>query len=259
MQRYKCIVSYDGTGFAGYQVQPGKRTVQGEIESALKKLHKGEGVKITASGRTDAGVHAKGQVIHFDSSLSIPPERWPQALNSMFGGEIAILSAEKVSPDFHARFDAAGKEYRYVLYLGKHKNPFNRNYAYHYPYPLDIAKMEEAARHLTGTHDFSSFCASNTDVADKVRTITCISFKKEADNLVIRFRGNGFLYNMVRILTGTLIEVGTGGREAADIPGLIGARDRTLAGKTAPAHGLYLWEVFYEDSIEKCKATKPGV
>ncbi|RDU34941.1 tRNA pseudouridine(38-40) synthase TruA [Neobacillus piezotolerans] len=259
MQRYKCIVSYDGTGFAGYQVQPGKRTVQGEIEAVLKKIHKGEAVKITASGRTDAGVHAKGQVIHFDSSLPIPPDRWPQALNSMLGGEIAILSVEKVTPSFHARFDAAGKEYRYILYLGKQKNPFNRNYAYHYPFPLDMAKMEEAARHLIGTYDFSSFCASNTEVADKVRTITGICFKKEDDCLVLSFRGNGFLYNMVRILTGTLIEVGTGAREPADIPALVSARDRRLAGKTAPAHGLYLWEVFYEDSGEESKTTKPGV
>ncbi|WP_316572555.1 tRNA pseudouridine(38-40) synthase TruA [Neobacillus sp. YIM B06451] len=259
MQRYKCVVSYDGTGFAGYQVQPGKRTVQGEIEAVLAKIHKGEAVKVTASGRTDSGVHAKGQVIHFDSPLSIPPERWPAALNSMLGGEIVILLAERVKPDFHARFDAIGKEYRYVLYLGKNKNPFNRNYAYHYPYPLNLAKMEEAARHLTGRYDFSSFCASNTEVADKVRTITDISLKKEDECLVLGFKGNGFLYNMVRILTGTLIEVGSGAREAAAIPSLIAARDRTLAGKTAPAHGLYLWEVFYEDWVQKSKTTKPGV
>ncbi|WP_059174151.1 tRNA pseudouridine(38-40) synthase TruA [Bacillus sp. FJAT-27445] len=247
MQRYKCIVSYDGTGFAGYQVQPGKRTVQGEIEAALAKIHKGEEVKVTASGRTDSGVHAKGQVIHFDSPLPIPTDRWPVALNSLLGGEIVILSVKKVSQGFHARFDAAAKEYRYVLYLGRHKNPFKRNYASHYPYPLDIGKMEEAARHLCGTHDFTSFCASNTEVVDKVRTINEISFKKEDDCLVLVFKGNGFLYNMVRILTGTLIEVGSGAREPEGIPGLIEARDRTLSGKTAPANGLYLWKVLYED------------
>lgn len=251
MQRYKCIISYDGTGFAGYQVQPGKRTVQSELEAALAKLHKGTQVKVTASGRTDSGVHAKGQVIHFDSPLSIPEERWPIALNSMLSGEISILSVEQASSSFHARFDAAGKEYRYVLYLGKNRNPFMRHYAFHYPYPLDLKAMEEACGFLSGTHDFSSFCASGTEMVDKVRTIKEISFVKKEETLEMRFKGTGFLYNMVRILTGTLIEVGTGARKAGDIPRLILARDRTLAGKTAPAHGLYLWEVFYGDTEKK--------
>lgn len=251
MQRYKCIISYDGTGFAGYQVQPGKRTVQGELEAVLARLHKGDQVKVTASGRTDSGVHAKGQVIHFDSPLSIPEERWPIALNSMLSGEISILSVEKANSGFHARFDAAGKEYRYVLYLGKNRNPFLRDYAFHYPYPLDLKAMEEAAGYLSGTHDFSSFCASGTEVINKVRTIEEISFAKKEETLELRFRGTGFLYNMVRILTGTLIEVGTGARKAGEIPGLILAKDRTIAGKTAPAHGLYLWEVFYGDTEKK--------
>ncbi|ALC88372.1 tRNA pseudouridine synthase A [Bacillus sp. FJAT-18017] len=245
MQRYKCIISYDGTGFAGYQVQPGKRTVQGELEAALTKLHKGENVKVTASGRTDAGVHAKGQVIHFDSPLSIPEKRWPVALNSLLGGEIVVLSATKSASGFHARFDAKGKEYRYFLHLGEHKDPFIRNLAYHYPYSLNIDAMKEAAFHLCGTHDYSSFCASNTDVKDKVRTVSRITFSKEEDRLVMVFSGNGFLYNMVRILTGTLLEVGTGTRKPGDMKELLEARDRTRAGRTAPSHGLYLWKVHY--------------
>ncbi|RHW33932.1 tRNA pseudouridine(38-40) synthase TruA [Neobacillus notoginsengisoli] len=248
MQRYKCILSYDGKGFAGYQVQPGKRTVQGELEAALAKLHKGTAVNVTASGRTDSGVHAKGQVIHFDSPLSIPVDRWPVALNSMISGEISILTVEKADPGFHARFDAVGKEYRYLLYFGKHRDPFKRNYAFHFPYSLDLKAMEDAAGHLSGTHDFSSFCASGTEVIDKVRTIEEISFAKKEDGLVLTFKGNGFLYNMVRILTGTLLEVGRGERHSGDMPALLEARDRKLAGKTAPAHGLYLWEVFYGDN-----------
>ncbi|OCA80990.1 tRNA pseudouridine(38,39,40) synthase TruA [Bacillus sp. FJAT-27225] len=245
MQRYKCIISYDGTGFAGYQVQPGKRTVQGELEAALSKLHKGEHVKVTASGRTDAGVHAKGQVIHFDSPLSIPEDRWAVALNSLLGGEIAVLSVKKAAHGFHARFDTIGKEYRYVLHLGRQRDPFSRNYAYHFSYPLDIEVMKAGARQLCGTHDFSSFCASNTDVKDKVRTVTDIGFSEEEEKLVISFKGNGFLYNMVRIMTGTLLEVGTGARKPEEMKSLIMDRDRTQAGKTAPAHGLYLWEVYY--------------
>ncbi len=245
MQRYKCIVSYDGTGFFGYQVQPNKRTVQSELEAALLKLHKGKEVKVTASGRTDAGVHAKGQVIHFDSDLLIPEERWPIALNSLLPDDISVLSAEKAEESFHARYDAAGKEYRYFLYLSKKRDPFLRNYAFQYPYPLDVGLMKEASQLLLGTHDFTSFCSAKTEMEDKVRTIREITIHQEEDSLVFQFIGNGFLYNMVRILVGTLLEVGNGERKAEEIPELLLKRDRRLAGKTAPAHGLYLWQVFY--------------
>lgn len=245
MQRYKCIISYDGTNFSGYQIQPNKRTVQSVFEAVLAKLHKGTEVKVHASGRTDAGVHAKGQVIHFDSPLSIPSDRWPVALNSLLPEDLSVLSVEKAEEDFHARFAAAGKEYRYFLHLSRTRDPFLRNYAYHYIYPLNIEAMKEASSYLIGTHDFTSFCSARSEVEDKVRTIKEIHFSKENDLLTLQFTGNGFLYNMVRILTGTLLEVGSGSRQPGDMAELLLKKDRALAGKTAPAHGLYLWQVFY--------------
>lgn len=245
MNRYKCIISYDGSGFSGYQVQPNKRTVQSQIEAVLAKIHKGSHVKISASGRTDAGVHAKGQVIHFDSPLSLPEEKWELALSSMLPDDISVLSVEAVDSSFHARFNAIGKEYRYFLYQSAKRDPFQRNYAYHYPYPLNLAAMKEACTYLLGTHDFSSFCSARTEVEDKVRTIEAIEILQEEKRLCFRFVGNGFLYNMVRILVGTLIEVGSGKRRSEDIVEILEKKDRRFAGKTAPGQGLYLWKVDY--------------
>lgn len=245
MQRYKCVISYDGTGFSGFQIQPNKRTVQGVLEQALMKIHKGLQVKITGSGRTDAFVHAKGQVIHFDTPLSIPENRWAIALNSLLPNDLSILSAEKAGTHFHARFDTAGKEYRYYLYLSDERNPFLRHYAYQYPYTLNLEAMKEASQYLLGTHDFTSFCSAKTEVVDKVRTIKKIDFLIENQFLVIKFVGNGFLYNMVRILVGTLLEVGSGARKPEDLVKILEKKDRGFAGKTAPAHGLYLWKVYY--------------
>lgn len=246
MQRYKCVIAYDGTAFSGYQIQPNKRTVQEEIEMVLAKLHKGNMVKISASGRTDAGVHARGQVIHFDSPLSIPLEKWPVALNTLLPDDISVLEVEQENEDFHARFHAVGKEYRYELNTAKHRDPFNRHFAYHYPHSLNIDAMQEAAKALLGTHDFTSFCSAKTEVEDRVRTITKIDILEGDSKLTFRFRGNGFLYNMVRILVGTLLEVGAGMRPASSMQELLDQKDRRFAGKTAPAHGLYLWQVFYD-------------
>ncbi|MBB6447562.1 tRNA pseudouridine(38-40) synthase TruA [Bacillus benzoevorans] len=245
MQRYKCTVCYDGTLFSGYQVQPGKRTVQSEIEAALKRLHKGNDVKITASGRTDAGVHAKGQVIHFDSSLFIPEDSWVKALQANLPDDIVIRRVERAESDFHARFDAVGKEYRYFVRLAQEKDPFTRHYQFHFTYPLNVERMRETASYLIGTHDFTSFCSAKSEVVDRVRTISEIELIEEEELLLFRFSGNGFLYNMVRILTGTLLEVGRGLRNPEEIPQILNGKDRQLAGKTAPAHGLYLWKVFY--------------
>ncbi|SHS94393.1 tRNA pseudouridine synthase A [Mycobacteroides abscessus subsp. abscessus] len=246
MKRYKCKISYDGTAFHGYQVQPNKRTVQSELEAALTKLHKGREVKVTASGRTDAGVHAKGQVIHFDSDLSIPLSRWQLALHGALPSEIAILEVEEVTLDFHSRFDAIGKEYRYFVDNRKIRDPFQRNYSYHFPYQLDLDRIKEACTHFIGEYDFTSFCSAKTEVVDRVRTIYDLDILSEGEQLVFRFRGNGFLYNMVRIIVGTLIQVGNGEIRPDSIPGILEKRDRTFAGKTAPSQGLYLWEVFYE-------------
>lgn len=244
MQRMKCIISYDGTLFSGYQVQVDKRTVQSELESILEKMHK-KPVKVVASGRTDAGVHALGQVIHFDTHLDIPADRWVQALNAMLPKDIAVLSAEPVRENFHARYDAKGKTYKYEIQLSKIRNPLMRHYAYHYPYSIDKVRIEKAITYAIGTHDFSSFCAANTDVKDKVRTIHSIECEIAGDLLTLTYTGNGFLYNMVRILTGTLIEIGTGRREPEEMEQIIAACDRSKAGKTAPPQGLYLQKVYY--------------
>ncbi|WLR55004.1 tRNA pseudouridine(38-40) synthase TruA [Mesobacillus subterraneus] len=247
MPRIKCTISYDGTGFSGYQVQPGKRTVQGELEKTLERLNKGTSIRVNASGRTDAGVHARGQVIHFDTTLEIEPARWLKALNSLLPDEIAVLSVDIAESDFHARFDAVGKEYRYFLLLSKHRNPFQRNYAYQFQYELDLEAMREASKQLLGTHDFTSFCSARTEVEDRVRTLKEIDFYEENGLLVLRFVGDGFLYNMVRILVGTLLEVGAGRRAPNSMLQLLEDMDRTRAGKTAPGHGLYLWKVFYNE------------
>ncbi len=245
MPRIKCTVAYDGTAFHGYQVQPNKRTVQSVIEQALSRIHKGAAVKVVASGRTDAGVHAVGQVLHFDTNITIPIEKWPIVLNSQLTEEITIQHAEQVAEDFHARFSVRGKEYRYRIYFDKVRNPFLRNYAHFSPQSLNIDKMREAALLLEGEHDFTSFCSAKTEVVDKVREIYRVEILEEDKELTISFRGNGFLYNMVRIMVGTLLEVGTEKLLPKDIKTILESKNRSAAGKTAPAHGLYLWRVDY--------------
>jgi len=243
--RLKCIVAYDGTDFAGYQVQPGKRTVQDEIERVLTRMHKQE-IKVVASGRTDAGVHAKGQVIHFDSNLQMAEWQWKKGLNALLPDDIHVLHVAPVVANFHARYDAVKKEYRYLLHVNSDPNPFTRNYIVHFPKDLDLATMQMAAAELTGRYDFTSFCATNTRVQDKVREIEKVAITQEDDGVIqFSFVGDGFLYNMVRIIVGTLLEVGTGKRKATEMKEILQAKDRNVAGKTAPAHGLYLWTVWY--------------
>lgn len=246
MTRIKAIISYDGTQFAGYQVQPGKRTVQLEIEKVLSKMHKGADVKITASGRTDARVHATGQTIHFDTSLVIPSDNYMKALNVQLPRDIRVLQLEQVADNFHARFDAVGKRYRYIWDCRTVQSPFRRQYAVETNgIKPNVAAMSEAAMAIVGQHDFSCFCAANTSVVDKVRTVSALDFEWHQDELHMTITGDGFLYNMVRIIAGTLWEVGIGRRESASVVQTIASQDRNQAGKTAPAHGLYLEEVFY--------------
>jgi len=247
MNRIKCIIAYDGTLFNGYQVQPNQRTVQTDIENVLTRMHKGKPIRIHASGRTDTGVHAVGQVIHFDSEYTLEAEKWKKALNAQLPKDIYIKSVELVEPDFHARFDVVQKEYRYVIWNEKDEDVFSRSQHYFFPFELNIEKMQEALQLLMGTHDFSSFCASNTDIKDKVRTIYKGTITKENNGIVIALVGNGFLYNMVRIIVGTLIEVGQGKREIISLKNALTACDRGTAGKTAPANGLFLWKVDYNN------------
>ncbi|AST94076.1 MULTISPECIES: tRNA pseudouridine(38-40) synthase TruA [Sutcliffiella] len=248
MKRLKSTIAYDGTNFEGYQIQPNGRTVQGELQSALNQLHKGSKVKVYASGRTDAGVHAAGQVIHFDTNLHIPPEKWPYAMHTKLPADIRILSVEEVPSSFHARFSVVQKEYRYKVWIGERQDVFQRHYTYFYPFKLNIASMEVAKQYLIGTHDFTSFCSSKTEIEDKVRTIYELDIYEEENVLVFRVVGNGFLYNMVRIIVGTLLDVGRGKINANNLTTILKEGNREQAGKTAPAHGLYLWNVVYNDN-----------
>ncbi|WP_088816191.1 MULTISPECIES: tRNA pseudouridine(38-40) synthase TruA [Listeria] len=248
MTRYKAVIAYDGSDFSGYQVQPNGRTVQEEIEKALKKMHKGNFGRIVASGRTDTGVHATGQVIHFDSPLQIEPEKFRIALQTGTPRDISFLSVEKVSDDFHARFDVTGKEYRYVIDRSKIFNPFKRDFALHFPYALDLEKMGSVAKLLIGEHDFTSFCSARAEQESKVRTIYHIEIVEvDETTLMISYQGSGFLYNMVRILTGVLLDAGQGKLSEADILRAFNAKSReALRSKTAPPEGLYLHTVFYD-------------
>ncbi|MCO7176783.1 tRNA pseudouridine(38-40) synthase TruA [Sporolactobacillus kofuensis] len=246
MTKIKCTVAYDGSGFHGYQVQPGKRTVQREIQAALARMHHGQTVKIAASGRTDAGVHAFGQVFHFDTPLHLPEERWPMALNSLLPEDIYIREAEEVPDAFHARYAVKMKEYRYRLLTRTEPDLFRRTYTTHIKQPLDLALMNRAAEAIVGTHNFSCFCAANTDVKDKVRTVYHLSIQPENnDETVIRIVGSGFLYQMVRIITGTLLDVGTHKMAAEHVSEIIAGQDRQAASATAPPQGLTLWKVTY--------------
>ncbi|RHW36280.1 tRNA pseudouridine(38-40) synthase TruA [Lysinibacillus yapensis] len=246
MRRLKATISYDGTLFAGYQVQPGERTVQLEIENVLTKMHKGNQVKITASGRTDAKVHATGQVIHFDTSLEIPVERYKKALNVQLPRDIRVLEVEEADSEFHARYSVSGKRYRYIWNCEEQQSPFRRHYTVETNgIKPDLEKMQTAAQFIIGTHDFSCFCAANTSVVDKVRTVNALNFSWHDEELHMTIEGNGFLYNMVRIIAGTLWEVGIGKKDSNELQLIIASMDRGKAGKTAPAHGLYLEKVFY--------------
>lgn len=247
MKRVKCTISYDGTHFSGYQIQPNQRTVQGLLEDTLSDIHKGERIRVTASGRTDAGVHAQGQMFHFDTPLSIPEEKWPVVLNTRLPDEVTIKEAAFVSDDFHARFSVKRKEYRYRVHTAESRSPFHRNFALHYPFTISVDEMKKAAQDLIGEHDFTSFCSAKTEVEDKVRNLYDITITEHDDEIIFSFTGNGFLYNMVRILVGTLLEVGSGNLRSEDIKGILQAKDRNQAGKTAPPHGLYLWKVEYGD------------
>lgn len=249
MTRYKITLAYDGTNFSGFQIQPKQRTVQGTLERALTKMTKGQHITVFGSGRTDAGVHAYGQVIHFDYPGTLPADSMLRALNSLMPLDIEILSSEIVTDTFHARFSTTGKRYLYKVDRGRFVNPFTRNFTGHYPYPLDIERMRLALPDVCGTHDYTSFAASGGVIKNKVRTIyeTTVTEKNDLNQLWLEFYGNGFLYNMVRIMVATLLEIGNGRRDIHDFLRLYEVKDRQQARGTAPASGLYLKKVYYGD------------
>lgn len=247
MNAYKCIVSYDGTRYNGWQKQGNTaNTIQEKIENILYK-QLGENITIFGSGRTDAGVHALGQVFHFHTSTKLDETLFLNKLNEFLPKDIRILSLHACDERFHARLNAIQKTYQYRIDTSPFGNVFLRNTSHHISTPLNITAMQQAADSLTGTHDFKSFCSNKHMKKSSVRTLYKIEIeqKKDAQLLLLTFTGNGFLYNMVRILTGTLIEIGLGLRSIDDVSNILQGCNRGLAGHTAPAKGLFLLEVQY--------------
>lgn len=242
---YKLVLQYDGTKLNGWQKQGNTdNTIQGKLEAILEKMY-GEPVEIHGSGRTDAGVHGLGQVANYHAPALFSEAEIRDNLNEYLSKDIRVLSVEKAEERFHARLTAKGKTYEYRIDNGKVANVFCRKYTMREEAPLDLTAMRQAASLLIGTHDFKSFCANKKMKKSTVRTITSIVLEETKGMVTIRYTGNGFLYNMVRILTGTLIEVGRGKRKPEEIPEILAAKDRGMAGFTAPAQGLYLVEVEY--------------
>lgn len=247
MTRYFITFSYDGTNFSGYQKQPRERTIQNELEKALKEINENKKVEVHASGRTDAKVHALNQKAHFDLDIKITKEKLKKALNSLLPEDIYIKNVEEVSDNFHARYNAKGKEYIYKINMGEY-NPLERNYVYQYNNRLDVTEIERAMKYLEGTHNFKSFTKTDEEKDDYVRTLSqtnLIRDLKDVNKITLVFVGTGFLRYMVRNMVGTLIEVGEGKRKSEDIITILKEQNRTHAGKTAAPEGLYLKNVFY--------------
>ncbi|MDD6224134.1 MAG: tRNA pseudouridine(38-40) synthase TruA [bacterium] len=242
--RYKIIFSYDGTNFNGYQIQPNLRTVQKELQKAVSYLNQQTDTSVQSSGRTDKGVHALGQVAHFDLDVEISIEKIKRGLNSNLPKDIHIICVKKVSKNFHARFKAKKKEYTYKINIGEY-DPLERNYIYQYNRPLDVAKMKEAIKYFEGTHDFTSFVSSEDIRENKVRTIFKTNIQKKNNIIEINFQSDGFMKYQVRNMVGLLIYIGCGKKEASDVQKMLTAKDRTQSVKTAPPEGLYLKKVWY--------------
>jgi tRNA pseudouridine38-40 synthase len=239
--------AYDGSSYNGYQKQPKHKTIQNELEKALKKINADKKVDIHASGRTDAGVHALNQRAHFDLEIDITTDKLKQALNNMIPKDIYIKNIENVSDDFHARFNVKAKEYIYKINTGEY-DPIQKNYVYQYNKKLDIVEMERALKYLEGQHDFKSFSKADDEREDYTRKIVQTSLirdLKNVNNITLSFLGTGFLRYMVRNMVGTLIEIGEGKRKSEDIITILKAKDRRKAGHAASPEGLYLKDVFY--------------
>jgi tRNA pseudouridine38-40 synthase len=244
MRNIKLIIEYDGSRYHGWQSQSNAITIQDILEKSIKKLT-GEECSIIGSGRTDVGVHALGQVANFTTTSTIPAEKFSYALNTTLPEDIVVKSSQEVDLNFHSRFSAKSKRYSYYIFNSTFPSALLRNRVWHVPYSIDVALMGKAALFLKGTHDFSAFRAAGSTAKTSVRTISDILVSSNKNIIEISILGDGFLYNMVRIIAGTLIEVGRGKINAGDIPSILESRDRRKAGITAPAHGLYLVEVFY--------------
>lgn len=240
----RLVLEYDGTSYAGWERQKNGLGIQELIEEAVRRIT-GESPVIEASGRTDAGVHALGQVASFRLVKPMPPDKLRLALNAVLPPDVAVREAAEAPPEFHARKSAKSKLYRYTILNDRVRRPLLRDQAFHFPQPLDEASMAEAARRLAGTHDFSAFAREAERRKSCVRTILDARVRREPPLLLVEIEGTGFLYNMVRIVTGTLIDVGLGRRRPEDIDGLLAGKERAAAGFTVPPHGLALVLVRY--------------
>ena len=237
-------IAYDGTNYSGWQVQPNAQSISGQIIKAVRYVT-GSEVNLYGSGRTDAGVHACGQTANFYTESDIPADKLMKAINSRLNKDIAVLEASEADLEFNARFSAVSKKYRYLIDNSQTHSPFLLNRAWHYKYPLDTEKMNEACGILTGEHDFFAFMATGSKVTNTVRTIFSLSCTRSKNLIEINVHGSGFLYNMVRIIAGTLVYAGGGKLACSDVEQMLLTKDRKKGGLTAPAHGLYLTEVIY--------------
>jgi len=245
MRNLRAILQYDGTDFHGFQVQPGLPTVQAAIEAKLARVLE-EPIRVAGAGRTDAGVHASGQVISFRTAARIPTERVAVALNSLPPYSVLVKEVRAVSEDFHARFSATSRSYQYVLLRGA-PSPFLRRYATWVPELRAVDRMQAAVPYLMGQHDFTSFSAAGAEVSHKVRTVLCARLIERGRLVLFRITADGFLQQMVRTIVGTLLEVERGKREPEEVGRILAGRDRRLAGATAPAHGLCFTRATYEE------------
>lgn len=252
MKRIKLTVAYDGTNYCGWQIQPNGITVEEVLNRELSALTKTK-VTVIGASRTDSGVHARGNVAVFDTDSPIPPDRIAYALNRRMPEDIVVIRSEEVPADWHPRYQNSVKTYEYHILNSKMPDPTKRHTTYFVSYHLDIQKMREAAAYIVGEHDFASFCNIHTNVEDTVRTIYELAIEKNGEEWTIRIRGNGFLYNMVRIIVGTLLRVGRGFYTPEQVKEILEVKDRKSAGVTAPPQGLMLMQIEYEKDLDKSK------
>lgn len=247
MRNIRIIVEYDGTNYSGWQIQKNAPSIQEEIQKGIKKIT-GEDLNLIGAGRTDAGVHAKGQTANFRTGSRIPSDKFAWALNSVLKDDIVIKESAEVDESFHSRYSTKSKIYSYTIHRGQFPPAIMRNYMYHVNYgsQIDMLELRKAADCFEGTYDFKGFMASGSSVTDTVRTIYSIKIYEDEEYIKIYYHGNGFLYNMVRIITGTILYAGIGKIKAEEIPDIIKEGKRELAGITVPAHGLCLEKVYYE-------------
>lgn len=244
MRRLRFGICFNGTNYHGWQVQKGVRTVQQTVQDALQKMT-GARDNITGCSRTDAGVHAEQFYFHMDTASKIPPEGFRRGLNTMLPPDISVFEVCEAASDFHARYSTFGKEYIYKIWNADQPNPFLQGMAWHYDRPIRVERIRRSLPYLLGEHDFTSFCAQGSSVKDKVRAIYSADVDCQGRLVILRFYGNGFLYHMVRILTGTLVEISEGRMEPEQLADILRAQSRDQAGRTCPPQGLYLHKVVY--------------